>query len=109
MPILLQKTSGPTTIEVLRMSFAWEYTTPEVENPIFSQPEWDSVDALLAGPYYPALKEVAILFQIGAGEREDLELKKALSPKLVTLFPRLRRREGLNVRISTKTDISYSM
>jgi len=109
MLVLLHKTSGPTTIEVLRMSFAWEFVTPMVEDPIFSQQEWDSVDALLAGPYYPALKEVAILFQIGAGEREDLELKKALSPKLITLFPRLRRREGLNVQISTKTDISYSM
>ena len=100
MLILLHKTSGPTSIEVLRMSFAWEYITPEVENALLSQPEWDSLDALLAGPDYPALKEVAILFRIGLGGGEDLKsasldrIKKALSPKLVSLFPRLRRRVG---------------
>jgi len=50
---LVRKTSAPTSVEILRMTFAWEYITPKVENPIFSQPEWDSLDGLLAGPYYP--------------------------------------------------------
>jgi len=112
---LVRKTSAPTSVEILRMTFAWEYITPKVENPIFSQPEWDSLDGLLAGPYYPALKEVAIVFQIGFDDYEDLEFvslersTEALSSRLLTLFPRLRRREGLDVQISIKTDISYSM
>jgi len=110
---LLRRTSAPTSIEILRMTLAWECTTPNVENPIFSQLEWDILDGLLAGPDYPALKEVAIVFHIGFDE--DLEFvslersTEALSPRLLTLFPRLRRREGLNVQISIKTDISYSM
>jgi len=55
---------------------------------------------------------VAIVFHIGFDE--DLEFvslersTEALSPRLLTLFPRLRRREGLNVQISIKTIISYS-
>jgi len=112
---LLRKTSAPTSIEVLRMKLAWEYITPKVENPIFSQTEWDSLDVLLAGPDYPALKEVVIMFQIGFDDYEDLEFVSlnrstdALSLRLLTLFPRLRRREGLDVQISTKIDISYSM
>jgi len=112
---LLRKTSAPTSIEVLRMTLAWEYITPKVENPIFSQLEWDSLDVLLAGPDYPALKEVVIMFQIGFDDYEDSEFVSlerstdALSPGLLTLFPRLRRREGLDIQISIKTDISYSM
>jgi len=112
---LLRKTSAPTPVEILRMTFAWEYITPKVENPIFSQLEWDSLDVLLAGPDYPALKEVAIVFQIGFDDYEDSEFvslersTEALSSRLLTLFPRLRRREGLDVQISIKTDISYSM
>lgn len=82
------------------MSFTWEYMSPNVENALLSEPEWDSLDALLAGPNYPALKEVAILFRIGLYGGEDFKsvsfdrTKKALSPKMVNLFPRLRRRVG---------------
>ena len=112
---LLRKTSAPTSIEVLHLTFAWEYITPKVENPIFSQPEWDILDGLLNGSNYPVLKEVAIVFQIGFDDYEDLEFVSlarstaALSPRLLALFPRLRRREGLDVQVSIKTDISYSM
>jgi len=112
---LLRKTSAPTSIEVLRMTLAWEYITPKVEDPIFSQLEWDILDGLLAGPDYPTLKEVAIVFQIGFDDYEDLVFvslersTEALSPRLLTLFPRLRRRAGLDVQIAIKTDISYSM
>ena len=52
---LLRRTSAPTSIEILRMTLAWECITPNVENPIFSQLEWDILDGLLAGPDYPAL------------------------------------------------------
>ena len=115
MVTLLRKTSAPTSIEVLHMTLAWEYITPKVEDPIVSQLEWDSLDGLLAGPDYPALKEVAIVFQIGFDNFEDMVFvslersTEALSPRLLTLFPRLRRRAGLDVQISIKTDISYSM
>ena len=112
---LLRKTSAPTSIQVLNLTFAWEYITPKVENPIFSQPEWDILDGLLNGSNYPVLKAVVIVFQIGFDDYEDLEFvslersSAALSPRLLALFPRLRRREGLDIQISIKTDISYSM
>ena len=43
---LLRRTSAPTSIEILRMTLAWECITPNVENPIFSQLEWDILDGL---------------------------------------------------------------
>ena len=112
---LLRKTSAPTSIEVLHLTFAWERITSKVENPIFSQPDWDILDKLLNGPDYPALKEVAIVFQIKFDDYEDSEFVSlecsttAISPILLALFPRLRYREGLDIQISIKTNLLCSM
>lgn len=108
--------TSATMVEVLNLTIAWKYLFSIFEHLILSHQDWDDLDELLTGPTskYPALKDVSIGFDVDFDELEVEEpdfypLDEAtarVSPKLQALFPRLRGKKGVDVKVSIKTSVS---
>lgn len=114
---LLETTSAPTSVEVLNLKIAWEYYYPlsAFEDLIFSHRGWDDLDLLLSGPAskYPRLKDVSIWFEVDLDGIKEPELnpleaeeaKERVLPKVRGLFPRLRGKEGIDVKVSIEVGV----
>jgi len=109
---LLEKSSSPTSIGVLKLNFIWHCVTELFEDSIVSQEAWESLDAVLAGPNYPALKDVAITFEFvfdafANSESASAEyMTERRSRRAHANFPRLCRREDANVQVNITTNLS---
>jgi len=109
---LLEKSSSPTSIGALKLNFIWHCVTELFEDSIVSQEAWESLDAVLAGPNYPALKDVAITFEFvfdvfANSESASAEyMTERRSRRAHANFPRLCRREDANVQVNITTNLS---
>jgi len=101
------------------MKIAWKYyyLFSAFEDLIFSHRGWDDLDVLLSGPAskYPMLKDVSIWFEVDLDglevdepELNPLEAEEAKArvlPKVRPLFPRLRGKEGIDVKVSIEVGV----